>query len=49
MIETKYAEILDLISRGTFQAALRTELSDNANIITVRYVLAINSTDDKKE
>ena len=41
MIEAKYAEIRDLVDRGTFQDVLRTELPDGANLIT-RYALAIN-------
>ena len=49
MIKAKYAEIRDLINTVTFRAALRDELSDGANLITVRYVLAIKSDDDKEE
>ena len=49
MIEAKYAEIRDLVNRGTFRAVLRTELPDGANLITARYVLAIKSDEDKEE
>ena len=49
MIEAKYAEIRDLIKRGTFRAVLRAELSDSANLITSRYVLAIKSEENKEE
>ena len=49
MIETKYAEVRDLISRGTLRAVLGTELPDCANLITARYVLDIKSDEDKKE
>ena len=49
MIEAKYAEIRDLVNKGTFRAFLRTELPDGANLITARYVLAIKSEEDKKE
>ena len=49
MIEAKHTEIRDLISRGTFQAVLRTELPDGANMITTIHVLEIKSNEDKEE
>ena len=49
MIEAIYAEIQDLVNRGTFQAFLRTELPDGANLITARYVLSIKSEENKEE
>ena len=49
MIEAKYAEIRDLVNRGIFRAALRTEIPDSANLITARYILAIESDEDKEE
>ena len=49
MIEAKYAEIRDLINRGTFRAILRIELPNGANPITERYFLAIKSEEDKEE
>ena len=49
MIEAKYAEIRDLINRGTFRAILRTELPYGANLIIARCFLAIKSDEDKEE
>ena len=49
MTEARYAEIRDLINRGTFRSVLRAELPDGANLITARYVLAIKSDEDKEE
>ena len=49
MTAAKYSEIRDLIKRGRFQAVLRTELPDSANMITARYLLAIKSSEDKEE
>ena len=47
-IEAKYAEIRDLASRGTFRAVFRTELPDDANLITARCVLAVKLYEDKE-
>ena len=49
IIEIKQKEIRDLISRGTFSEALRTELPDGANMITAGYVLAMKSEGGKEE
>ena len=49
MMEAKYAGMRDLINRGTFRADLITRLTDVANLITARYVLAIKSEEDKEE
>ena len=49
MVESKYAETQDLINRGTFRAFFRLELPDYANLIKAKYVLAINSDEDKEE
>ena len=49
MIKTKYAEIRDLIDRGTLRAARRTELPDSANLITGDSIIAIKSDEDKEE
>ena len=49
MIEAKYAEIRDMVNRGTFRAVLKTELQYYANLITARYVLAIKSDEYKEE
>ena len=49
MIEAKNGEIRDTISRGTFQAALRTEFLQSANMITKRYLRTIMSSEDKRE
>ena len=49
IIENKYAEIQDQDNRGIFQAVLRTELSDDASLITTRYVIFIKSDEDKEE
>ena len=48
MIEAKYAEIQDLVNRGTFRAVLRTELPDSASLIAARYVIGIKQTKIKK-
>ena len=49
MIESKYAEIRDMVNSGTFRAVLRTELPDDANLIAARYILAVKSDEDKEE
>ena len=49
MKEAKLAEVRDLINRGTFRTVLRTELPEGANRMTVRYVLAIKSSEDKED
>ena len=49
MIEAKYAQIRNPISRVMFQAVLRTGLPDGSNTITARCVLAIKSSGDKEE
>ena len=49
MIEAKYAEIRNLIIRGTFRSVLRTELPDGANLITARHALSIRKTKIKKK
>ena len=48
MIEAKFAEISDLINRGTFRAILRIEVPDGANMITARKVFSTKSDQDKK-
>ena len=45
----KNSEIPDQINGDAFRAVLRTELSDDANMITVRYVFSIKSSEDKEE
>ena len=49
MIEDKYEDTRDLISRGTFRAVLRTELPGGASMIIARYVLGIKSSEYKEE
>ena len=49
MIEAKYAEIRDLINKGTLRAVLRAKHLDGVNMATVRDVLATNSREDKAE
>ena len=48
MIYAKYAEIRDLIIRGTVIAVLRTEVPNGADLITVRYFLSIKLGEDNK-
>ena len=47
--EAKYAEIRDLVNRGTFGTVLKTELPYGANLITARHVISIKSDEDKEE
>ena len=49
MIEVKFAQIINLINRGTLRAALRAELPGGSNKITARCVLANKSNKDKEE
>ena len=49
IMETKYAKKRDLINTDSFRAVLRTELPDGANLITARYVLAINFDEKKRD
>ena len=48
MIQAKYAEIHDLISRGTFRGFLRTELPNSASMMTATYLLDRKSNEDKE-
>ena len=49
MMKAKQSEIRDIINRGSFRAVLRTELLNVVNMITARYVLAIESEEDKED
>ena len=49
MIESKYEDLRDLGNRGTFQAVLRAEIRDNADLITARYVVRPKNSDEDKE
>ena len=48
MREAKRAEVQELLKRGTFKVILRSELPNDANVLSARYVLAIKSNDDGK-
>ena len=49
IIKSRYAEIRDLVSKDILRAILRAKLPDGANMITVRFVLAKKSGEDKEE
>ena len=40
------SEVQELLRRGTFKLILRIELSDGANALTARFILAIKSNAD---
>ena len=49
IIETEYTEIQDLVNKGTYRIVLRTELPDDASLITARYIISIKSGEEKEE
>ena len=49
MIESKYAEIRDLVNKRIFRAVLRAELLYCANLITTKYFFSLKSDEGKEE
>lgn len=46
MKQAKRAEVDELLRRGTFKVVPRSELTNSANVLTARFVLAIKSNTD---
>jgi hypothetical protein len=49
MTRAKLEEIVDLFQRGTFALVLKPDMSEDANVVTARFALAIKNPDTEHE
>ena len=48
-IATKYSEIRDLKRRGAYRVILNEDIPERVNVLTVLFVLAIKSPEDRDQ